>query len=128
MVAASPPKSVLIIEDTSSIRGIQRAILKDMGVATVHEAINGREALKLLDKYQYQLLVCDWDMPEMDGLELLKAIRQSPTQQNLPFLMVTGVIQAAKVKEAITAGVNDYLVKPFKQDQFSEKAGKLLAL
>ncbi|MEK6705386.1 MAG: response regulator [Bdellovibrionota bacterium] len=109
---------VLIVDDMASMRKALVNIIKDFGLTNVIEAQNGSEAIVVLNS-QYKagapigLVLCDWHMPGMSGLDLLKSIRERDEFKTLPFLMVTAENDQSKIIEAIKCGVNNYLVKPF---------------
>src|ERR1700750_1471709 len=105
--------SVLIVDDQQSMRGICKYILTQLGFKDVIEARSGREALSKLEKSNVDLIISDWNMDDIDGLTLLKVIRRHPRTANLPFIMATGRSDKEQVKEAISSGVNNYVIKPF---------------
>ena len=106
-----------------AMRKIIKTVLQHIGVRIVLEAADGMEALKLLRDHNVSskgqvvdYVICDWGMPKMDGLELLKTIRQDNVLKDLPFLMLTAEKEIELVKKAIELGVSDYIVKPFSHD------------
>ncbi|HWA19209.1 MAG TPA: response regulator [Devosia sp.] len=105
--------SVLIVDDQQSMRGICRYILSELGFRDIIEAKNGRDALGKLEKSNVQLIISDWNMDDIDGLTLLRIIRKHPKTQKMPFIMATGRSDKEQVKEAISFGVNNYIIKPF---------------
>jgi two-component system chemotaxis response regulator CheY len=105
--------SVLIVDDQPSMRGICRYILSELGFRDILEAKNGRDALGKLEKSNVQLIISDWNMDDIDGLTLLRIIRKHPKTQKMPFIMATGRSDKEQVKEAISFGVNNYIIKPF---------------
>jgi two-component system chemotaxis response regulator CheY len=105
--------SVMIVDDQQSMRGICRYILNQLGFTNVIEARSGRDALGKLEKGEVDLIISDWNMDDIDGLTLLKVIRKHPRTQNMPFIMATGRSDMEQVKEAISCGVNNYIIKPF---------------
>jgi two-component system, chemotaxis family, chemotaxis protein CheY len=105
--------SVLIVDDQQSMRGICRYILSELGFRDIVEAKNGRDALGKLEKTNIQLIISDWNMDDIDGLTLLRIIRKHPKTQKMPFIMATGRSDKEQVKEAISFGVNNYIIKPF---------------
>ena len=119
-------KAVLVVDDSAFIRNMVRKVLETLGITKIHDAENGRQAFAALQTKNYDLIICDWHMPEMEGIDLLKAIRADERLKNIPFLMLTSDVNTANVKEAITAGVNDYLTKPFRNDLLVEKIARLL--
>ncbi len=105
--------NVLIVDDQQSMRGICKYILGQLGFKTITEAKSGRDALGKIEKDNFDLIISDWNMPDIDGLTLLKVLRKHPKTQKMPFIMATGRSDKEQVKEAITAGVNNYIIKPF---------------
>lgn len=118
---------VLLVEDMQAMRLIQRGVLEDMGIRNIEEAVDGGDGLKRVRDGNFDLVICDWDMPGTGGLEVLETIRREQKTSDLPFLMVTAFTETEKVKAVIQAGANDYLAKPFEHDQLEYKAYKLLA-
>lgn len=104
---------VLIVDDLFTMRKLIAAILRKMGMEKIAEASSGREALDHLARFPVELLICDWNMPGMTGLEVLQAVRANPRLRELPVLMVTAEQNAQQVIDAIQAGVTSYVVKPF---------------
>jgi two-component system chemotaxis response regulator CheY len=119
-------KRLLIVDDQGSMRGVFKAILKDKGFVNIDSRPDGVEALKHLEVNLVDLLICDWNMPRMNGLELLKAIRERDETSKLPFIMVTSSAELARVKEAASSGVTDYLIKPFQPAHFWQKVMTIL--
>lgn len=105
--------SVLIVDDQQSMRGLSKYILTQLGFKEIVEARSGRDALGKLEKHNVDLIISDWNMEDIDGLTLLKVIRKHPKTQNMPFIMATGRSDKEQVKEAISCGVNNYIIKPF---------------
>jgi two-component system chemotaxis response regulator CheY len=105
--------SVLIVDDQQSMRGICKYILTQLGFKDIIEAKSGRDALGKLEKSNVQLIISDWNMEDIDGLTLLKVIRKHPKTQAMPFIMATGRSDKEQVQEAISCGVNNYIIKPF---------------
>jgi len=112
---------ILLVDDSTTMRKIQRRLLTEMGHEDVLEAKNGKEALEILNNFNFEfnLVLCDMNMPEMNGLETLTAIRAKT--KTLPVIMCTSVAEKSAVMEAIKCGANNYLVKPFAQDAFIAK-------
>lgn len=105
--------SVLIVDDQQSMRGICKDILTQLGFKDIVEAKSGRDALSKLEKSNVQLIISDWNMDDIDGLTLLRVIRKHPKTASMPFIMATGRSDKEQVKEAISFGVNNYIIKPF---------------
>ena len=117
---------VLVVDDFSTMRKIIKNNLKGMGFNNIVEAENGQKALEELKKETVGLIISDWNMPVMTGIELLKAVRGDAGLKSIPFIMVTAEGQKDNVMEAAKAGVSNYVVKPFTPDTFSEKLQKVL--
>lgn len=114
---------ILLVEDTQNMLNIMRAILIDIGFENIDMAKDGVEAWALIQKNQkgYGLVLSDWEMPKMTGLELLKLVRAEKRCKDWPFIIISSTNQLEKVKMAIQAGVTDYLVKPVNQKTLGEK-------
>ena len=117
---------VLVVDDFSTMRKIIKNNLKGMGFNNILEAENGQKALEELKKESVGLIISDWNMPVMTGIELLKVVRGDAGLKSIPFIMVTAEGQKDNVMEAAKAGVSNYVVKPFTPDTFSEKLQKVL--
>lgn len=113
--------TVLIVDDQLSMRGLTRHALQQLGVTKILEAKDGVEALAQIKGNRVHLVLSDWNMPDMDGLTLLKTIRSNAATKGVGFIMCTGNGSAENVKAAIQAGVNNYIVKPFDQNTFRKK-------
>jgi two-component system chemotaxis response regulator CheY len=112
---------ILVVDDFSTMRRIVRGILKKLGYRNIDEAEDGQSALKMLKQASYQLIICDWNMPVMTGLDLLKAVRADEELKTIPFLMVTAEAKKENILTAIQAGVSNYIVKPFTEEVLSKK-------
>ncbi len=117
----------LIVDDFSTMRRIMKKFLNDLGYTDVTEAEDGATALQILKQGNIDFLVTDWNMPGMAGIELLKAARADPSLANLRVLMVTAEDKRQQIVEAIHAGVNGYLVKPFTAEALKERIDQVLA-
>ena len=119
--------NVLVVDDAPFIRDLVRKCLRSAfpGMA-IDDAVNGRKAMAMLDKEAFDLVLCDWEMPEMSGLELLTWCRQQPALKNLQFIMVTSRGDKENVIQAIQAGVSDFVGKPFTNEQLLTKVKKAL--
>lgn len=117
---------VLLADDSGTMRTIQKRCLNKLGVEDVTEAEDGRQALELFNKADFDVVLSDWNMPNMDGLALLKEIRL--INKEVPVIMVTTEAERSRVVTAIQAGVSDYLVKPFTPDQLKDKLQKWVAV
>ena len=117
---------VLTVDDSATMRRIIKNQLKQSGVEDVDEAANGREALMLLDRRQYDLLITAWNMPEMCGLDLVMEVRRTEPLKKLPILMITTVSAKEDIVNALKAGVNNYVVKPFDAATLQAKVTQLV--
>ena len=116
---------ILIVDDFSTMRRIIKNLLRDLGYNNTHEADDGNTALPMLKNGDYQFVVTDWNMPGMQGIDLLKAIRLDDKLKHLPVLMVTAEAKREQIIEAAQAGVNGYVVKPFTAATLKEKLDKI---
>ena len=117
---------ILIVDDFATMRRILKNILKQLGFKNLLEADDGTTAMENLEKNDIDLVISDWNMPKMTGLELLKWVRGNKKYAKTPFLMVTAEAQKQNVIEAVQAGVSNYIVKPFTAEAISEKLKKIL--
>ena len=104
---------VLIVDDQNSVRQMTRMTLEEIGMRLIHEAENGKQAMETASLQPLDLIISDYNMPEMDGLGLLRALRGHPVARKVPFILLTGRGDRELVVKAAQAGVNNYLVKPF---------------
>lgn len=116
---------ILIVDDFATMRRIMKNILKQIGFTNIIEADDGTTALAELQKTSVDLIISDWNMPKMTGLDLLKAVRSDASLKDLPFLMVTAEAQKQNVIDAVQAGVSNYVVKPFTAEAISDKLKKI---
>jgi two-component system, chemotaxis family, chemotaxis protein CheY len=116
---------ILIVDDFSTMRRIIKNLLRDLGFTNTSEADDGLTALPMLEGGKFDFLVTDWNMPGMQGIDLLKAIRANPELASLPVLMVTAESKKEQIVEAAQAGVNGYVVKPFTAATLKEKIDKI---
>jgi len=116
---------VLVVDDFATMRRIVKGVLKQLGFAKITEAADGSEALDMLKKEQIGLIISDWNMPNMSGIDLLKAVKADESLKKIPFIMVTAEGMKENVVEAVKAGVNNYIVKPFTPETFSEKVSSV---
>lgn len=105
--------TVLVVDDQPSMRMLHRQNLRELGIRTVIEAGNGFEALEILRKQPIRLIMSDWNMGEMDGLTFFRRLQEHPMLRRVPFIMITGNVEADNVKLAIKSGVKVYLAKPY---------------
>ncbi|MBU0969767.1 MAG: response regulator [Proteobacteria bacterium] len=117
---------VLIVDDFATMRRILKNILKQLGFKNLVEADDGTTAWDILENQAIDLIISDWNMPKMTGLELLKKVRADSRYARKPFLMVTAEAQKQNVIEAVQAGVSNYVVKPFTAEAISDKLAKIL--
>ncbi len=118
---------ILIVDDFSTMRRIIKNILRQLGFTNVQEADDGVTAWPKIQSEPFDLIVTDWNMPKMSGLELLKAIRSDENLKDLPVLMVTAEALKENIIEAVKAGVSNYVVKPFTAETLQEKLQKIFS-
>ena len=118
-------KALLIVDDSSTMRRIMRLTLSKCGFTNVEEAENGKEALSKAQEKQYDCVITDWNMPEMDGLELTKSLRQLDNYASIPIMMATTEGGKEDIVEALSQGVNSYVVKPFNESVLKGKMDSL---
>lgn len=116
---------ILVVDDFSTMRRIIKNLLRDLGFTNTQEADDGATALPMLKQAQFDFLITDWNMPGMQGIDLLKAVRADPELAKLPVLMVTAEAKRDQIVEAAQAGVNGYIVKPFTAATLKEKIDKV---
>ncbi|AMO36841.1 chemotaxis protein CheY [Thauera humireducens] len=122
---SDPKLKFLVVDDFSTMRRIVRNLLKELGFTNVDEAEDGAIALQKLNSGQFDFVVTDWNMPNMDGLTLLQTIRRSPHLKHLPVLMITAEAKKENIIAAAQAGASGYIVKPFTAATLSEKMQKI---
>ncbi|MBM7456580.1 two-component system chemotaxis response regulator CheY [Oceanisphaera litoralis] len=116
---------ILIVDDFSTMRRIIKNLLRDLGFNNTHEADDGTTALPMLKSGDFDFVVTDWNMPGMQGIDLLRAIRADDRLKHLPVLMVTAEAKREQIITAAKAGVNGYVVKPFTAGTLKEKLEKV---
>lgn len=116
---------ILLVDDSRTIRNIQKNTLKTLGYEDVFEAADGLEALAALNQQKADLMLVDWNMPNMDGITLVRKVRESDSRT--PIIMVTTEAEKSRVLEAVKAGVNNYVVKPFTAETLAEKINQTMA-
>lgn len=116
---------ILVVDDFSTMRRIIKNLLKDLGFANIQEADDGSTALPMLQQGDFDFVVTDWNMPGMQGIDLLRAIRADDNLKHLPVLMVTAEAKKEQIVAAAQAGVNGYVVKPFTAATLKEKLDKI---
>lgn len=116
---------ILVVDDFSTMRRIVRNLLKELGYTNVDEAEDGVAALQKLKGANFQFVVTDWNMPNMTGIELLRAIRADVALKHLPVLMITAEAKKENIVEAAQSGASGYIVKPFTAATLEEKLNKI---
>ncbi|MGI4982007.1 MAG: chemotaxis response regulator CheY [Janthinobacterium lividum] len=116
---------ILVVDDFPTIRRIVRNLLKELGFTNVDEAEDGAMGLAKLKAGSYDFVISDWNMPNMDGLQMLQAIRADATLSHLPVLMVTAEAKKENIIAAAAAGASGYVVKPFTAATLDEKISKI---
>ena len=116
---------ILLVDASRTIRNIQKNVLKQLGHTDIIEAEDGVVALKVFDEQTPDLALIDWNMPNMDGITLIKKIREF--NKSIPLIMCTTEAEKSRVLEALKAGVNNYIVKPFTVESLGEKINQTMA-
>ncbi len=117
---------ILIVDDFATMRKVIRNLLKQVGYENITEAEDGAAALRVLKSQKIDFIISDWNMPNMTGLELLKAVRADEELKAMPFLMVTAEALQDNVIAAVKAGVSNYIVKPFTAEVLNDKIKKII--
>ena len=118
----------LVVDDFEPMRKVTAGQLRAMGANVIVTANNGAEALRLLRRQRVDVVLCDWNMPVMSGLELLRELRADAKLLRLPFIMITAEAERHRIEEAIAGGVSDLLVKPYTADRLAQRVAKVLTL
>jgi len=121
----SPNMKILVVDDFATMRRVIRNILKQLGYTNIDEADDGSSGLTKLRGGRFDLVITDWNMPNMSGLDLVKAIRADEQIQTVPVLMVTAEAMKESIVTAVKAGVNNYIVKPFTVEVLKGKIEKI---
>jgi two-component system chemotaxis response regulator CheY len=116
-----------VVDDFSTMRRIVKNFLNDLGYNNIQEADDGTTALPILKAGNIDFLITDWNMPQMPGLDLLKAVRADPQMAKMPVLLLTAEAKRDQIVEAAQAGVTGYVVKPFTAQTLKEKIDKIMA-
>jgi two-component system chemotaxis response regulator CheY len=116
---------ILVVDDFSTMRRIVKNILRQLNFVNIIEADDGSTALETLQREKIDLVVSDWNMPKMTGLELLKIMKADDALKLIPFLMVTAEAQQENIIEAVKSGVSNYIVKPFTAETLGQKIGQI---
>ena len=117
-------KKILLVEDSPFQRTICVSQLKQVGFENIEVADDGNVGYSMLEEGDFDLVLCDWEMPELNGIQLLKKVKKNAALQHIPFLMLTSIDDHERLQEAIEAGALYYIVKPGTPDLFKEKLGK----
>ncbi len=126
MTIMKPDLKILVVDDFPTMRRIVKTLLKQNGFNNFTEAEDGQEAYRLVQNHgDFEMIVSDWNMPNMTGLEFLKTVRADPKFKHLPFLMVTAEAEKENIIEAVKAGVSNYIVKPFTGQALKDKLDKI---
>jgi two-component system chemotaxis response regulator CheY len=126
MTIMKPDPKILVVDDFPTMRRIVKTLLKQNGFNNFTEAEDGDLGYRTLQEHgDFELIVSDWNMPNMTGLEFLKTVRADPKFKHLPFLMVTAEAEKENIIEAVKAGVSNYIVKPFTGQALKDKLEKI---
>ena len=126
-MAVNPKMHVLVVDDFATMRRIITNVLRQLGFENIVEAEDGTKALQILETEKVDFVITDWNMPQMSGLDLLKAIRASEDKKHIPVLMVTAEAMQENIIKAAQAGVNNYIIKPFDAKTLSDKINKIFS-
>ncbi len=118
---------VLVVDDSGTMRSIQKKILAGLGIMNVVEAGDGAQAIVTATKEKPDLIMMDWNMPNLSGIEALKKMKADPALKAIPVIMVTSESEKSHIMEAISSGAANYVVKPFNADTIKEKLAPFLA-
>ena len=118
---------ILVVDDFPTQRKLIKRLLLDLGFENVKEAVDGADALEKLHAEEFECIICDWNMPKMTGIDLLRAIRADEKLSRMPFLMVTAEAKRENIIAAARAGVSNYIAKPFTVEALQEKMQDILA-
>lgn len=127
-MSAQPGMSILVVDDFSTMRRIIKGLLQDLGFSNITESADGLTALSLLKAGNFDLLITDWNMPGMQGVELLREVRADERMKKLPVLMLTAEAKREQIVAAAQAGVSGYVIKPFTAATLKEKIGKIFGV
>jgi len=122
----NPNHRFLVVDDFAPMREIIRKVLQEIGYEHIQQANDGAVALPLLQTSPFDMLITDWNMPRLPGIELLRAVRAEPKLASLPVLMVTAEVKREQIIAATQAGVNGYIIKPFTAQALAAKVQKIL--
>jgi two-component system chemotaxis response regulator CheY len=119
---------VLVVDDSQVVRSLVRSALREMGLVSISEAANGLEAMRKLRRERYGLIISDWNMPHMTGLQLLIDVRTGDWHRRTPFIMLTAEGNKENVIAAIKQGATAYIVKPFTADTIQAKIAQIFGM
>lgn len=114
-------KTILIVDDMRTIRLKLRKICTDLGVKTIFEAADGSEAYDILNNFNIDLVLSDWNMPNLTGIELVRKMRETPKLAALPVIFITSESDKSAILQSLQQGISDYVVKPFADETVREK-------
>jgi len=117
---------ILVVDDFPTQRKLIKRSLESLGFENIKEACDGADALEKLHEEEFEFIICDWNMPKMMGIDLLRAVRADDKLKAMPFLMVTAEVKRENIIEAAKAGVSNYIAKPFTVDALQEKLHAIL--
>jgi len=117
---------ILVVDDFPTQRKLIKRTLLSLGFENVEEAVDGEDALEKLHHLDFECIICDWNMPKMMGIDLLRAVRGDNKLKDLPFLMVTAEAKRENIIEAAQAGVSNYIAKPFTVESLQDKMNDIL--
>ena len=120
--------AVLVVEDDKNLKRLIKSHLENFGFERILEADDGNSAFQILSQINIDLIIADWHMPGMDGLEFYSLMKTKDEFKDIPFLMITGEAKKEKVIEAFTSGIKNYIIKPFEGEDLERKVHKLLNL
>ncbi len=118
---------VLLVDDTKLILAVHQALLRQLNFKKIKTANNGEDAYKLIQFGSFDLVLCDWNMPGMSGLDLLKEIRSHHATQDLPFIMISGESEQVAVEQAKQAGASGFIPKPFQPEELLDEISQVLS-
>ena len=122
-----PTIRVLVVDDQPFIRNIVKAILKGFGLNEITTVDDGHRAIETLKESNFDVVICDWNMPIVQGIEVLRFVRSMGHHNKIPFIMLTAEVYRENITLALEAGVTDYISKPFTPDTLGEKLANALA-
>lgn len=117
---------ILIVDDSGTMRHIQRRTLLELGYADVKEAADGEQALRECEKERFDLILMDWNMPNLSGIDALRRLKANAATKAIPVMMVTSESEKGHILEAVQAGAANYILKPFSADKLKEKIVQLM--